>query len=133
MEGVVFDLKDMLIAMEEAHVPKIQEVRVTGGIARSDLWNQIQADVYNKEVVVTECEEATVLGSGIIAAVGAGIYKDFNEAAVNMVKVKKRYYPDPENVKKYEKLYKIWKYAFRQFSGSVYDEIDKFQKEEGNI
>lgn len=131
MEGVVFDLKDMLMAMQEAKVPELREVRVTGGIARSDLWNQIQADIYNKEVVATEYEEATVLGSGIIAAVGAGIYKDFSEAAANMVKVKKRYYPNPENVGRYEKLYMIWKKAFKQFSGSTFDELASYQKEYG--
>lgn len=131
MEGVVFDLKDMLVAMEEANVPSLKEVRVTGGIARSELWNQIQADVYNKEVVSTEYEEATVLGSAMIAAVGAGIYSDYDEAAQNMVHVKKRYYPNPENVKKYEELYRIWKHTFRQLSGSVYDEVAQFQKENG--
>ena len=131
MEGVVFDLKDMLVAMEEANVPKLNEVRITGGIARSEIWNQIQADIYNKEVVTTEIEEATVLGSAIIAAVGAGIYKDYNEAADNMVQVKKRYFPNPKNVEVYEKVYKIWRETFKALSKNVYDDVASFQKEFG--
>lgn len=132
MEGVVFDLKDMLSAMEEANVPKLTEVRVTGGIARSELWNQIQADIYNTEVVTTEYEEATVLGSAMIAAVGAGIYKDYDEAAENMVRVKKRYLPDPKNVALYAEAFDIWQSTFRSLSGGAYDRVAAFQKKYGN-
>lgn len=127
MEGIVFDMKDMIQAMEEAKVPTLKEVRVTGGIARSDIWNQMQADIYNKEVVTTEYEEATVLGSAIIATVGAGIYNNLNDAAENMVHIKKRYYPNQSNVIIYENLYKIWKHAFKEYSGSVYDDLAIFQ------
>ncbi len=129
MEGVVFDLKDMLVAMEKANIPKFKEVRITGGIARSELWNQIQADIYNKEVVATEYEEATVLGCAIIAAVGVGLYKDINEATKNMVHIKKRYIPNQRNVECYGRLYEIWQEAFKQYSGSTYDKISRFQKD----
>ena len=131
MEGVVFDLNDMLVAMEETNVPKLFEVCITGGIARSELWNQIQADIYNKEVVATEYEGAPVLGSGIgiIAAVGTGIYKDYQEAADNMVRIRKCYHPNPENVKTYEKLYQIWRNAFKHFSGTVFDQVATFPKD----
>ena len=50
MEGITFDLKDMLLAMLDANVPTFNTVRITGGIAVSEIWNQMQADIYGWDV-----------------------------------------------------------------------------------
>jgi xylulokinase len=129
MEGVTFDILDMFNALRDAGAQDYEVVRVTGGVARSDFWNQIQADVYNKIVETVESEEATSLGAAIMAATGVGAYDSLAEAADKMVRVKKRYYPIPENVEKYQKIYKVWRSAYKALNeGGVFDGIAELQK-----
>lgn len=127
MEGVCFDIKDMLEAMVAANVPNFSTVRITGGIARSEVWNQIQADIYNRPVETVAVEEATALGCAMIAAVGVGIYPDYKEAAKRMVKVTRRYDPKPHNVEIYKDAYEVWKDIFKGLNAKGYEGVSDFQ------
>jgi xylulokinase len=128
MEGICYDIRDMLDAMVAGNVPEYKTVRLTGGISRSDFWNQMQADIYNRPCETVACEEATALGCAMVAAVGVGVYKDFNEAAKNMVTVTKRYEPDPKTVERYENAYQTWRTVYRALSGKAYDSLAAFQE-----
>ena len=127
MEGIVFDLKDMLLAMLDAKVPPFNTVRITGGIAVSEVWNQMQADIYNWNVETVAVSEATALGCALVAAVGAGIYPTYKEAVNKMVKVVKRYTPNPENVPIYEDAFKVWRQIFRDLHQNSTQMIADFQ------
>ena len=127
MEGIVFDLKDMLDAMVTANVPEFSTVRITGGIAVSEVWNQIQADIYGWNVETVEVSEATALGCAMVASVGAGIYKDYDEAAEKMVRVTKRYVPNPNNAEMYKDAYAVWKSIFRDLHQNANQNIADFQ------
>ena len=70
LEGVAYSLKDSFTIFEAMKVP-VQTIRLGGGGARSPLWRQIQADVYNHEVEIVEAEEGAAYGAAILAAVGA--------------------------------------------------------------
>jgi xylulokinase len=128
MEGICYDIRDMLDAMVAGNVPEYKTVRLTGGISRSDFWNQMQADIYNRPCETVACEEATALGCAMVAAVGVGVYKDFNEAAKSMVQVTKRYEPDPKTVGRYEDAYQTWRTVYRSLSGKAYDAVAAFQE-----
>ncbi len=97
--------------------------------AKSDFWNQIQADVYNKTIETIVCPEATSLGAAICAAVGLGEYKDFQEAAAAMVQVDKRYEPIPENVEIYKELFALYDDLFKSLTPSFFPGLNKFQQE----
>jgi xylulokinase len=127
MEGVCYDIKDLLTAMVTSGVPDFTLLRLTGGISRSDFWCQMQADIYNRPCETVECEEATSLGSAIVAAVGVGIYKDFSEAAENMVQVKKHYEPDAAVVEQYADAYEAWKGLFDGLHGPAFDNVTAYQ------
>jgi xylulokinase len=127
MEGICYDARDMLDAMVAGNVPDYNIIRLSGGIARSDYWCQMQADIYNKPCETVAEEEATALGCAMSAAVGAGIYKDFNEAAEHMVKVTRHYEPDPKNVKRYEDAYQAWRQVYKGLSGKAFDEVVHYQ------
>ena len=71
--------------MRELGLP-CQQVRVTGGAARSETWMQIQSDVLRTPVIRTEMEEATAIGAAILAFKGIGIFKSVAEASEEMVK-----------------------------------------------
>ena len=79
MEGVAFSLRDSLTIFSELGVP-VEKIRVGGGGARSPLWRQIQADVYNHSVEIVEVEEGAAFGAAILAGVGAGLWSSVDDA-----------------------------------------------------
>jgi ribulokinase len=96
MEGVVYGTAVILQRMAAGGV-YIDEIIACGGATKSDLWMQITADVVNTRISIPEEQQATSLGSAIAATVAAGIYKDLNEAADNMVRMRKYIEPNPKN------------------------------------
>ena len=62
LEGIAMELGEQLKAIEKMTGP-IEEVSVSGGMTRFDLYNQIQADCYNKSVTAWGNGEATALGA----------------------------------------------------------------------
>ena len=84
--------------------------RLTGGIARSDEWAQLFADSLNTPVECVACDEVGALGLAMCAGIGAGIYKDYDEAIKRCVRLRPRLNPIPENVEKLNKRYAEWKY-----------------------
>ena len=79
MEGVAFSLRDSLTIFSELNVP-VEKIRLGGGGARSPLWRQIQADVYNRAVEIIAAEEGAAFGAAILAGVGAGLWPGVDEA-----------------------------------------------------
>jgi xylulokinase len=129
MEGVCFEIYSMILSIEDTIEQKVQLLRVTGGGAKSNFWNQIQADVYNKTIETVVCSEATSLGAAMCAAVGLGEYKDLREAAAVMVQVDKRFEPIPANVAIYQELFALYNDLFASLTPSFFPGLNKFQKE----
>ena len=67
-----------------------------GGSANSLLWTQIKSDITGKPIVVPASDTATTLGAAILAGVGVGFYKDYDEAVSLTVKETRRHEPSPE-------------------------------------
>ena len=103
-EGITLDMMDMIQGIRGARV-EARRVRILGGPTRSDLWNQIQADVYGTSVQTLRVPDATVLGAAILGAVGAGVFTSIEEGADQMVKVDRTYEPQEKNVAVYSELY----------------------------
>lgn len=127
MEGICYEMRDMLESLQEAPFKEFEYYRVTGGAARSDLWNQIQADVYGKPVETVKVSEATALGAAMLATLGVGIYKDIHEAIEHMVHVDNRWEPIPENIKTYDELFGIFRETYQALKEKVFPAISKFQ------
>lgn len=104
LEGICFEMRQVL----EAGGRRFQSIRLLGGAARSDLWNQMQADVYGCPVETVASGEASALGAAMIAATGAGLYPELKAAVRGMTRVAKRYAPDPERAERYAALYRAW-------------------------
>jgi FGGY-family pentulose kinase len=75
---------------------------VSGGPTKSDLWMQLHADVSNVPISFTRVAEGPVLGSAMLAAVGAGIYPDVQAAAEKMVHTERTIEPDPARHQEYQ-------------------------------
>jgi xylulokinase len=108
MEGVIFSLRDSLQIMRELDVP-IDDVRATGGGARSNLWRQLQADIYATPIRRTVADEGPAYGAALLAGVASGTYTDVDEAT-SVVKLREEITePDRERSKVYEEYYEVYR------------------------
>jgi xylulokinase len=108
MEGVVFSLRDALEIMRGLGVP-VEDVRATGGGARSALWRELQADVYGTPVRRTVADEGPAYGAALLAGVASGTYADVDEAS-SVVELREEVTePDPERVRTYEEHYEVYR------------------------
>lgn len=108
MEGVVFSLRDGLTIMRGLGVP-VERIRATGGGARSPLWQQLQADIYNAEVEIPAAEEGPAYGAALLAGVGAGVFADVDDAVARCVRIAGSVAPDPGAVARYDAVYAIYR------------------------
>ncbi|GAC1392966.1 MAG: FGGY-family carbohydrate kinase [Ktedonobacteraceae bacterium] len=79
-----------------------QQIIACGGPLKSQLWMQIHADVSNLPITFTKVPDAAVLGSAILAAVGAGVYPNVQEAARYMVHTSHRIEPNQQRHEEYQ-------------------------------
>ena len=86
MEGVAFDLRHSLECFKGLGLP-IEEIRMGEGGSRSPLWRQIHADVFGRDLRLIETEDLSAVGAGILAAVGGGIFPDFDSACRAVIKL----------------------------------------------
>lgn len=109
MEGIVYGLKDGLGVLEEIGIP-CRRIVAAGGGARSDVWLQMQADIFEKDVYRSASKEQACLGAAITAAVGAGVFRNFDEACDRCVEPAAGvFHPREENVRLYRELYPIFR------------------------
>jgi len=108
MEGITFELRRTLEIVETAGHP-VEMVYHNGGGAKSDLWNQIKADIYQKTVKTFESSEGGILGSAILAGVGAGVFPDPATGAARWIRVAREFHPRPENSERYDALFDLFK------------------------
>jgi len=108
LEGVSFGLRDCLELVTRLGVP-IEQVRASGGGARSPLWRQIQADVFGTELVLVNVTEGAAYGAALLAGVGAGVYASVEQAVAQTVSITDLTTPVAENVQVYNKLYPVYR------------------------
>lgn len=114
LEGVTFGLRDSFEVAKSLGI-QIERTKICGGGAKSPLWRQMVADIFNLKVDIIESEEGPGYGAAILAAVGCGEYASVQEAADKLVKVVKTIEPDPETAALYEEKYQ----KFRQIYPAV--------------
>lgn len=107
MEGITFSFKD-IFEIYDKHDSEIDKVIAIGGGAKSRLWLQMQADIFNVPVITLKNEQGPGLGAAMIAATGLGWFNSLQDCATRFVKYDKTYLPIPENVTKYKQLYLIY-------------------------
>jgi len=111
-EGIAFEVARVVDRLGEEGV-SIGEIRLSGGGAYQEVWNQMRADATGKEVVLPRVLETSSLGAAIVAASSSmGPYKGVEEGMSKMVKMGKRYRPRKAAVEAYrERLVMHRRYA----------------------
>lgn len=125
LEGVIFNLYTVMLALQELiGVPN--KIHATGGFARSDLWRQMLADIFNHEVIIPESFESSCLGAIVLGMYALGKIDDFTIIS-EWIGTTHAHQPKEENVVIYEDLIPIFIRVSRLLE-SEYDEITKFQQ-----
>jgi xylulokinase len=107
LEGVAFSLRDTFAIFDEMKVP-VANIRLGGGGARSELWRQIQADVYAHAVEIVEAEEGAAYGAALLAGVGARVWPTVDDAC-EVVHVQRTVQPDPASVAVLQQSYQTYR------------------------
>lgn len=79
LEGIAFQVADVLSAMEKDAGFRIQELRVDGGASANDLLMQFQADLLQCPVVRPKVIETTALGAAFFAGLAVGFWDSLEE------------------------------------------------------
>jgi len=108
MEGCAYALYHNIRVIEE-HKLKVTELRVSGGPTRSRVWNQINADVINKPVILVESSRNASFGDALLAGVSMGVYSSFLEVAKTLKTKEAWFDPDDLAHKKYDRLFSIYR------------------------
>ena len=110
MEGISMGLRVLLDELGRLTTLG-DEMLLVGGGARSELWRQIYADVYNLRVVKTNIDQqAAALGAAAIAAVGAGLWENF-DAIDSAHELQSSAEPIDAHVATYDKLRGVYRNA----------------------
>ncbi len=86
----------------------IDELRISGGPARGDIWNQIKADVLGVPVAIPAVRDTAVAGAAILGASGLGLYPGLREAIEGMVRIDHRLQPDARHRATYDALFDVY-------------------------
>jgi glycerol kinase len=81
LEGIAFQVADILQAMQADAGVKLRELRVDGGASSNNLLMQFQADLLGVPVVRPVVTETTALGAAYLAGLGVGLWKSPSEIA----------------------------------------------------
>ena len=95
-EGVAFEHARHVDEVIKLSGSAARRVRLSGGIAKSEVWAQMIADVTGMPVEVAHGQELGALGSAICAAVATGWQPDFTSAVDAMTRVERSYEPSHE-------------------------------------
>lgn len=103
LEGVAFALRDCVECARKGGL-KITKATVCGGGAKSAVWKRILANILNVEILSPDTEQGPSYGAAILAMIGAGEYKNV-EQAKKLIKTRESILPEQPLVEKYEKKY----------------------------
>ncbi len=107
MEGVAFSLRDCYRTLEEMKLP-VKRIFLIGGGARSRLWSEIVANVFNCTVAVPTPGDAS-FGACLLAGTGIGIFADVKDAVAKCLHIDRTIAPDPAAAAKYDHLFTCYR------------------------
>jgi xylulokinase len=126
LEGVAYALRDSLDILRQLGQP-VEHIIASGGGAQSPLWLQIQADVFQAEIKLSQMSEQAAVGAAIVAGVGAGLYPDYRAACQAVVRWHDvRYEPDPATAARYDQGHRIFQSLYPA-NRSIMAEMGRFQ------
>ncbi len=120
LEGITLNL-EIILGIFREHV-EIDAMTVIGGGAKSRVWRQIMADVYNLEIARPNVlEEATSMGAAVIGGVGAGVFDGF-EVIDRFIRIESKQQPQSAARETYRRLMPVFDRSYHALR-EVCDEL----------
>jgi xylulokinase len=119
LEGVAMGLRDSLEIVRSMGSP-VTEIRASGGGARSALWRQILADVFQTEVVTVTVEEGAAYGAALLAGAGCGVFASVESACEATISTGERIVPDAERTRVYAETYEVYRNLYPAIRASMH-------------
>ena len=107
LEGVAFSLRDCFRTIVEMGLP-VEEIRLIGGGAKSDLWTQILSDIFDRPIVRPDGCDAS-FGAALLAGVAIGVFADPVEAVERSVRTGPAVLPRPDVVARYARWFPLYR------------------------
>ncbi len=117
MEGVTYSMRDSLEIIREMNVP-VKQVRVSGGGSKSKLWRQLQADVFGTKAVTINAEQGPAYGVALLAAVGAGAYKNVQQACAATIRETSSTPVDRKTKRIYDARFPVYQNLYQSLKGN---------------
>jgi glycerol kinase len=109
LEGIAFQVKDVLTAMEADSGISIKELRVDGGASVNKTLMQFQSDILGIPIVRPKVTETTALGAAYLAGLAVGFWKSTDELQKKW-EIDARFEPEMKTSEK-ERLLEKWNQA----------------------
>jgi glycerol kinase len=119
LEGIAYQVVDVLRAMEKDAKVRLKELRVDGGACMNNLLMQFQADVLGVPLVRPRVTETTALGAAYLAGLAVGFWKNQSEIAAQQ-QTDRRFVPTMKKAER-ERLLGNWRRALKRAKGWVAD------------
>ncbi|MBU8772433.1 gluconokinase [Cytobacillus oceanisediminis] len=126
LEGVIYNLYTVYLALVECMDGPVTRIQATGGFARSEIWRQMMSDIFESEVVIPESYESSCLGACILGLYATGKIDSF-EAVSEMVGDTYKHTPQEAAVKEYRQLLPIFIHLSRTLEDD-YSAIANYQR-----
>jgi xylulokinase len=119
LEGTAFALAHNIETARSAGAV-ITEIRAMGGAANSRVWTQIKTDVLGFPILVPSADTATTLGAALVAGVGVGTYRDYQQAVAQTIRINRSHQPDLARHDLYRPYYDLYKSLYPQLKESMH-------------
>ncbi|MFD1173106.1 gluconokinase [Oceanobacillus picturae] len=126
LEGVIFNLYSVFLALVEVMDTDVTAIKATGGFARSELWRQMMADIFDQDVIIPKSHESSCLGACLLGLYAEGKIDSF-DVAEDLIGFTNKHEPDNSHAESYRELMAI----FIRISRSLeyeYEQIAKYQE-----
>jgi xylulokinase len=118
LEGCAFTLEHNLRTSAETGVT-VNELVAMGGAANSEIWTQIKSDITGKRISVPSSDTATTLGAAILAGIGTGFYKSYEEAVAATIRITRVHEPDLKNHARYQPVYQLFREVYENLKETM--------------
>ncbi|MEN3186250.1 MAG: FGGY-family carbohydrate kinase [Atribacterota bacterium] len=122
-EGISFSVLDCFQSL----AAPFQEMRLSGGGAKSNFWCQMVADMTGVKVVVPRVRELGALGVALLAGVGVDVFADLHQAVAETFQVDRIFYPDSSLHQFYREKFLVYR-KLREALGVIWEINDKIQE-----
>ena len=125
MEGCAFEARDNITTLNKLGFA-VEEIRLVGGVTKSEVWNQIWADVLNLPVLIPHTS-GSAYGNALLAGEMVGVYPKLENSIDDFIAVEKRYIPEQKRVDFYREAYTIYRTIVDKIR-PVYNEYEVLQR-----